>query len=221
MSLNKLFLSTVLLLQNFTPSSVGGGELPIKTINQQWENYNDALDAKKAILEEQKIKEALIFQRKENLKIVRYKISKYLKQTSKSLYWSTYARKISHLESGGRYHVTNEFGYLGKYQISKHYINQFGYTGTKQEFLKDKLGQELVMANYTYNNLRYIKNFNLDQYIGKEINGIKITLFGMMASAHLVGIKSLTEYLDSNGEVVHKDGYDTSMEKYLKVFAQS
>ena len=217
--MSRFFVSIVLLFQFVVPSIVGGGQLPNEIIVDRWKNYNDALDIERAILEKERIEEAKINQQKEDLKKVNFRISRYLRGTSKNLYWSTYTRKISNLESSGRYDVRNKYGYLGKYQISKNYINQFGYDGTSNEFLNDKLGQELVMANYTYNNIKFIKSLNLDQYIGKEINGIKITLFGMMASAHLVGVKSLTEYLTSNGEVVHKDGFDTSMEKYLKEFA--
>jgi len=70
------------------------------------------------------------------------------------------------------------------------------------------------MANYTYNNIKAIKKQNLEKYVGRKINGIDITIFGMMASAHLVGIKSLREYLRSNGKIISKDGNDTSIEKY-------
>lgn len=211
----------MLLLQSITPSLVGGGELPADLINDRFESYNNALDIERAILEKERIKEAKISEKKEELKTVEYRMARYFRTVDRKLYWSNYTRVISHLESSHRYDVVNQYGYLGKYQISHKYLGDFGYTGTKKEFLSDKLGQELVMANYTYNNIRFIKKYNLNRFIGEEINGIEITLFGMMASAHLVGIKSLSEYLHSNGETIHKDGNDTSIEKYMKVFVVS
>lgn len=195
--------------------------MPFDTINLMLENYDNTLEAKRVILEKEKIKEAIIAQKQKDLNLTKYQISRYIKSINRRLYWDKYTRVISGLESSHRYDITNQYGYLGKYQISNKYINNLGYSGTQEEFLKDKLGQEMVMANYTYRNLKYIRKNNLDKYIGKEINGIKVTLFGIMASAHLVGVKSVTEYLNSNGETIHKDGNDTSLEKYLKAFAQS
>jgi len=221
MSLNKLILSSFLLFQNFTPYNVGGGELPVETIKQRWVDYNNALKIEREALEQKKLEKEILVAKQEKLRSTTYLISRYIKSIDRKLYWKKYANTISELESSHRYDVINQFGYLGKYQISSKYIHDFGYKGTKEEFLKDKIGQEMVMANYTYNNVRYIKKYNLDKYVGEEINGIKVTIFGLMASAHLVGIKSLTEYLESNGKTIHKDGNDTSIEKYLKAFEMS
>ena len=217
--MSKFLLSTVLLLQTFTPSIVGGGELSTEIISDRWLTYNNALDMERAILEREKIKEALVAERKGKLRIAEYKISRYFRTVDRGLHWSNYTRVISHLESSHRYDVVNQYGYLGKYQINKKYLNAFGFNGTKNEFLQDELSQELVMANYTYKNIHFIKKYNLTRYIGQEINGIEVTLFGMMASAHLVGIKNLNSYLNTNGEVIAKDGNDTSIEKYMKVFS--
>ena len=217
--MSRFFLSTVLLLQTFTPSLVGGGELPTELISERWLSYNNALDIERAILEKERIKEAKISEKKEDLKTIEYRMARYFRTVDSKLYWSNYTRVISHLESSHRYDVVNQYGYLGKYQISHKYLNNFGFTGTDKEFLGDKLSQELVMANYTYSNIRFIKKYNLTRFIGEEINGIEVSLFGMMASAHLVGIQSLTDYLNTNGKVITKDGNDTSIEKYMKVFS--
>ena len=217
--MSRFFLSTVLLLQTFTPSLVGGGELPKELISDRWQSYNNALDIERAILEKERIKEAKISEKKEDLKTIEYRMARYFRTVDRKLYWSNYTRVISHLESSHRYDVVNQYGYLGKYQISHKYLSDFGFSGSDKEFLGDKLSQELVMANYTYSNIRFIKKYNLNRFIGKKINGIEVTLFGMMASAHLVGIQSLTDYLNTNGKVITKDGNDTSIEKYMKVFS--
>ena len=215
----KYFLSIMLLLHTITPALLGGGELPTELISDRLQSYNNALDIERAILEKERIKEAKISEKKEDLKTIEYRMARYFRTVDRKLYWSNYTRVISHLESSHRYDVVNQYGYLGKYQISHKYLNNFGFTGTDKEFLGDKLSQELVMANYTYSNIRFIKKYNLTRFIGEEINGIEVSLFGMMASAHLVGIKSLTDYLNTNGKVITKDGNDTSIEKYMKVFS--
>jgi len=217
--MSKFLLSTILLLQTFTPSIVGGGELSNEIISDRWLTYNNALDMERAILERERIKDVLMSERKSKLIITKSKISRYFSTVNSKLYWSNYTRVISHLESSHRYDVVNQFGYLGKYQINKKYLLAFGYEGSDNDFLQDKLSQELVMANYTYKNINYISKYNLTRYIGKEINGIEVTLFGLMASAHLVGIKNLNTYLNTNGEVIAKDGNDTSIEKYMKIFS--
>ncbi len=209
----------MLLVQIIIPVKVGGSELPNELISARWHTYNNALEKERANLEKEKLKEAIISEKKEDLKSIKYRMSRYFRTVDSKLYWSNYTRVISSLESSHRYNVVNQYGYLGKYQISHKYLNDFGFSGTDKEFLGDKLSQELVMANYTYNNIRFIKKYNLNRFIGKEINGIEVTLFGMMASAHLVGIKSLTDYLNTNGKIITKDGNDTSIEKYMKVFS--
>lgn len=215
----KFLLSIMLLLQTIVPVKVGGSELPADLISARWQTYNNALEKERAILEKERIQQAKINKNKKDLRLEKYKISNFLRKVDKGLNWNDYTRVISKLESSHRYEVTNQYGYLGKYQISHKYLNDFGFTGTEEEFLKDRLSQELVMAKYSYNNILFIKKYNLNRFIGDEINGIKVTLFGMMASAHLVGVKNLNDYLNSNGEIVAKDGNNTSIEKYLKAFS--
>lgn len=217
--MSKFILNIILFVQIITPVNVGGSDLPYKYMVDKINSYNDALDAQIQIIENEQLEKAIIVDKQNNLKEVEYRISRYIRVVDRKLKWNNYTRVISRLESSHRYDVVNQYGYLGKYQISKRYLDDFGFDGTESEFLSDKLGQELVMANYTYNNIRFIKKYNLNRFIGKDINGIKVTMFGMMASAHLVGIKSLTDYLNTNGKIIAKDGNDTSIEKYMKVFS--
>lgn len=63
----------------------------------------------------------------------------------------------------------------------------------------------------------YIKNF-AQKYNGKKINNIIITPSGMLGAAHLLGQEFLFTYLKSNGSIIPKDDYGTSIEEYLKKF---
>ena len=208
----------MLLVEIITPVKVGGGGLPITYIEDGINAYNDALDAKNKMIENELLQKAIIANKKEKLRKGEYRISRYIRGVDNRLRWNNYTNVISRLESSNRYYVRNQYGYLGKYQISRKYLSNLGYEGNEDDFLKDKIGQETTMVNYTFNNIKLIRKYHLTKYIGTEINGIEITLFGMMASAHLVGVKSLDEYLDSNGTTIHKDGNDTSIEKYMKAF---
>lgn len=76
--------------------------------------------------------------------------------------------------------------------------------------------QEIVMKNIVKNNEHYLRKYK--DFIGRDINGIKITWSGLIAAAHLVGARSVKEYLDSNGTTVPKDGTGTSIETYIKMF---
>ena len=65
----------------------------------------------------------------------------------------------------------------------------------------------------------YLKALGADKYIGKIINEYKITTSGLLAGAHLKGAGSVIKYLKSNGQIIEKDGFGTSVETYIKKFA--
>ena len=65
----------------------------------------------------------------------------------------------------------------------------------------------------------YLKAVGAHQYLGLIINGIPITPSGLLAGAHLKGAGSVIQYLKSGGKNVQKDGFGTSIESYIKQFA--
>ena len=85
-------------------------------------------------------------------------------------------------------------------------------------FLNSPQAQETAQRIYKQKQWSYIKNF-APKYDGTTINGIPITQSGMLAATHLLGQTRLQEYLQSNGNIVKKDGYGTSIEEYLQKFA--
>ena len=56
-------------------------------------------------------------------------------------------------------------------------------------------------------------------YIGKTINGVKITESGLLAGAHLLGAGGLSAYLKSDGKAKAIDRSGTHVSKYLEQFA--
>ena len=55
------------------------------------------------------------------------------------------------------------------------------------DFLNNINAQDAAFDLYVRVGLGYIRSYNLDQYIGQTMNGVKITESGLTASIHLVG----------------------------------
>jgi len=145
-------------------------------------------------------------------------------------------------ESNGNYKSVNSHKYLGKYQMGEAALVDSGYykkvfriynndwtgrwTGKDSvcsinSFLNNKQAQENAIRTYMMIEWRYIKSSGLNQYLGKTINGVKITESGLIAGAHLKGINGeggIKDYLKSNGRINPKDGYGTTVESYIRKF---
>ena len=142
-------------------------------------------------------------------------------------------------ESGGNYSSINKYGYVGKYQMGEAAMIDAGYykkpsvkynndwsgqfTGkdgvySVQDFLKNKQAQENAQKAFKQAQWNQLKAIGADKYIGKEINGIKITQSGLLAAAHLKGPGAVKEYLQSDGKNIPKDAFGTSVENYMKKF---
>ena len=143
-------------------------------------------------------------------------------------------------ESGGNYKAFNRYGYAGKYQMGEMALVDAGYyikpnrkynndwsgkflgkdgVNSIQDFLNNPQAQENAQIIYKKKQWTYLKATGADKYIGKIINGFIITPSGLLAAAHLKGAGSVIKYLKSNGQIVEKDGFGTSVENYMKKFA--
>ena len=143
-------------------------------------------------------------------------------------------------ESGGNYKAFNRYGYAGKYQMGEAALIDAGYykkpagrynndwsgsftgkDGIKsiQDFLNSPIAQENAQIIFKKKQWGYLKAVGAHNYVGKTINGYVITQSGLLAAAHLKGAGSVIKYLKSNGQIIEKDGFGTSVESYLKKFA--
>ena len=143
-------------------------------------------------------------------------------------------------ESGGNYKAFNKYGYAGKYQMGEMALVDAGYyikpnriynndwkgkfTGKDgvnsiQDFLNNPKAQENAQIIYKKKQWGYLKAVGADKYIGKTINGYTITPSGLLAGAHLKGAGCVIKYLKSNGQIIEKDAFGTSVESYMKKFA--
>ena len=122
---------------------------------------------------------------------------------------------LGHRESGNRYDVVNQFGYMGKYQFGKSTLRTLKIKVTNDAFLNSPDLQEYAMQqNLLYNKKRLQKY--IDKFEGQEINGILITESGILAAAHLGGAGSVRKYFRS-GKIM-QDGNGVKITSYLKKF---
>lgn len=143
-------------------------------------------------------------------------------------------------ESGGNYKAFNKYGYAGKYQMgemalvdsgyyvkpSKIYNNDWrgnflGKDGVYsiEDFLNNPQAQENAQIIFKKKQWGYLKAVGADKYCGQIINGYKITPSGLLAGAHLKGAGAVITYLKSGGKNIQKDAFGTSVESYMKKFA--
>jgi Ca2+-binding RTX toxin-like protein len=152
--------------------------------------------------------------------------------------YSSFLNALGERESGGNYAAVNQFGYLGKYQFGELALRDLGYytadgtskndwkpgfwTGksgidSKQEFLASHSVQETAIRDYMKLQWQYVKG--AWAYEGQTLDGVKITVSGMLAGAHLVGAGNLKNYLLSGGDNAPADGNGVGVESYVKQFA--
>ena len=143
-------------------------------------------------------------------------------------------------ESGGNYKAFNKYGYAGKYQMGEAALVDAGYyrknsrvynndwrgefigrdnVFSLQDFLNNAQAQENAQIVFKRKQWGYLKAVGAHNYLGFFINNIPITASGLLAGAHLKGAGAVIEYLKSGGKVNKKDAFNTSVESYIKQFA--
>tara|TARA_Y100000996_G_C22496651_1_gene632594 strand:- start:793 stop:1323 length:531 start_codon:yes stop_codon:yes gene_type:complete len=123
---------------------------------------------------------------------------------------------LGHRESGNRYDVVNQFGYMGKYQFGKSTLKTLKIKVTKDAFLNSPDLQEYAMQQNLLYNKKKLQKY-IDKFEGQEINGILITESGILAAAHLGGAGSVKKYFRS-GKVM-EDGNGVKITSYLNQFS--
>jgi hypothetical protein len=127
-------------------------------------------------------------------------------------------------ESGNDPTRVNTLGYMGTWQFGKarlkDYMEDTGEEFDNETFLADPKLQSRVFGWHVNNIHNYITKNNLGSYIGKEINGVPVTLNGLTAVAHLGGNFGMKKFLESGGEYNPADAYGTSLTDYLNKFKE-
>lgn len=126
-----------------------------------------------------------------------------------------YATKMAEKESSFRPFITNQLGYFGYYQFGKTAMKDVGFT---KEDLKNPINQHIALLRYKEKN---VKPF--EDYVGKVVNGIKLTKNKIAAASHLAGARGLRDWLEGtkHSDFAKRgfiDANGTHITKYLKEF---
>lgn len=120
-------------------------------------------------------------------------------------------------ESRGNYHITNDYGYMGKYQFSAATLRYMGVRNT-HDFLYNTRKQEEAFFAYTSMN-KWVLRKDIKRYSGKTVGGVKVTESGILAAAHLAGPGNVQKFLRSGGENGFSDANGTSIANYMRKFS--
>ena len=134
----------------------------------------------------------------------------------------TFQKDLKLSESSGNYGVINTEGYMGAYQFGNDRLQDYkdatGEDFDNKNFVNNKELQDKVFKWHTDDIKSFVSSQKLDSYIGKKINGVPVTLNGLIAVAYLGGKEGMKKFLNSNGEYNPEDKYGTSLLDYLNKF---
>lgn len=141
---------------------------------------------------------------------------------------------IKERESNNNYQAKNSLGYLGAYQFGMARLCDLGLTerleghsgyGNDDFKWKEGKSEELFLQSENVQDLIFFRhvtelagrlNKQFNNYIGKEVFGVKITLSGLIAGAHLGGVGAVNDFIQTGKSA--KDDYGTSVKSYIEDF---
>ncbi|MBQ7580876.1 MAG: bacterial Ig-like domain-containing protein [Clostridia bacterium] len=136
--------------------------------------------------------------------------------------YGAFLEKLGYQESRNDYTVVNSYGYLGRWQIghmalkdigfmidSTHYSTLAASYGvySDSDFLNNPAAQDYCVQALHKKIWGYILHYGDEKYIGKTMWDTKITISGMIAAGHHVGVGGLHEMLESGKAVSDANGY--------------
>lgn len=135
-----------------------------------------------------------------------------------------YRLHLGYFESRNTYTIDNG-KFMGAYQFGPAALKHLGLEHiTLEKFRKnpnifpDSL-QDWAVIKFAEENQKLISTkINLNNYIGKKINGVIVTKGGILATAHLIGWYDCAEYLKTRGRFNPADGNGTTANHYMKNF---
>ena len=140
-----------------------------------------------------------------------------------------FARDLGERESGNRYDCVNTLGFMGRWQFGKPRLYDLGLSIdgwkpklkeartiiSKSQFLNDHELQDRIFSAHVQDLLKRLNKMYGDR-LGKVFRGIEITLSGLVAGAHLLGIGGVKNFFSGTDKM---DAYGTNIKEYLTKFA--
>jgi hypothetical protein len=132
--------------------------------------------------------------------------------------------KLQFIESSGNWKSINKLGCIGLFQFAPGTLKWLGHPEITPEAFK--INPEIFppsMQVQVLNELIKANEKGLKScfaYIGKVVNGVKITKAGLIAGAHLSGVGGVTAFLESSGQTNRHDINSMTVQKYIKAFSE-
>ncbi|XLS30881.1 peptidoglycan-binding protein LysM [Flavobacteriaceae bacterium M23B6Z8] len=120
-------------------------------------------------------------------------------------------------ESRGDYSSVNFLGYMGKYQFGASTLQLLGVYNSHVFMSNPALQEKAFIANTARN--KWILRRDIKRFVGKYMNGFKVTESGILAAAHLAGAGNVKKYLRSYGKTGFEDANGASIRYYMKKFS--
>jgi hypothetical protein len=131
-------------------------------------------------------------------------------------------------ESGGRFTAQNDVtgaggmkGHFGRVQFGQARLQEAAAAGaipqgtTPQQFMASPELQRAAERWHFADIDNRIKGSGIDQRFGQTINGVPITRDGLVAVAHLGGIKGMQRFVETGGRYNPRDANGTSLMDYF------
>jgi hypothetical protein len=123
---------------------------------------------------------------------------------------------LAYKESQGKYHKINTLGYIGKYQFGAETLREIGIFNSQQFLQNPHLQEQAFLALLAKN--KWDLQDEIDTFSGKTIAGVRVTESGILAAAHLGGVRSVKRFLYSKGKRKCRDRYGASVRTYMRDF---
>jgi Ca2+-binding RTX toxin-like protein len=152
-------------------------------------------------------------------------------------------RALGQNESGNNYSFVSSVGYLGRFQFGEEALQAVGFyqgndgTGAidfigrwtakaasfgvtdKASFLASPAAQDAAQQAWFENIHQDLQKLDLLKYVGQWVGGGQVSMSGLIAGAHLVGVWNLKDYLSTGGAMDMRDPYGTPVSQYVHKFA--
>ena len=135
--------------------------------------------------------------------------------------YQLFSKYLANRESSNNYQAQNLIA-NGKYQFTVPTINQIAselniVAPDVNTFLNSPSLQEAFFVKYVSDILKQIIDLNLLQYLGQQMNGQVIDIYGLVAGAWLGGVGGLKNELVNNSET--PDYLGTNISDYIALFS--
>lgn len=152
-----------------------------------------------------------------------------------------FCRDVAIRESSNNARAINQFGFLGLYQFGEAALIDLGYVRRKNKTREnfdnkftatDWVGKDGIWGVLDFLNRpdiqtkafkemivirkNRLRRLGLDKFVNKRIEGVRITLSGLVGGAHLVGEGGLRDWLIEGRPV--RDGNGVHVREYVQKF---